>query len=163
MIAAMSNRRVIGKNNRIPWHLPVDLEHFRQLTLHKPVIMGRKTFLSIGKALPLRQNIVISRNRHWHTHTAPSDVSVAYSIHQALALAKSTDEVIIMGGATLYEQMLPQTHRLYLTLIDADIEGDTFFPDYHQYSWTTRHQEKHIADAKNPYNYTFITLEKEIS
>ncbi len=166
MIAAMAQNRVIGKNNQMPWHLPADLAHFKKMTLNKPIIMGRKTFQSIGFALPHRKNIVITSSKTFQAE----GIIVASSIEQALLHAEKyhaektppgdVDEIIIIGGATLYEQMLHQADRLYLTLIDLDTEGDTFFPDYEMLSWKEIHREKHLADDKNKFDYTFITLQR---
>jgi dihydrofolate reductase len=153
IVAALSRDRVIGKNNQLPWHLPADLRHFKQLTLHKTIVMGRHTFESIGKALPQRHNIVVTRQ----TDFQAVDVTVANSIEQALTLAK-TEEVMIIGGAQLYEQLLPQVDTLYLTLVDAFVPGDTYFPQWQSSAWQTVHEQSFPADEQNPYPYTFLTL-----
>lgn len=156
MIAAITPTRVIGKNGVMPWHLPADLAWFKQNTLGKPVIMGRKTWDSIGRPLPNRTNIVVSRSN-------PTQQTSAIWVNQfedALSAAGDAPEVMIIGGAQLYEYFLPQAQRLYLTLIEADLEGDTWFPDYQHYQWNTIYQQAHSKDAKNPYNYTFMILER---
>lgn len=157
LVAAMAKNRVIGLNNQMPWHMPADLAHFKAVTLGKPVIMGRKTYDSIGRLLPGRRNIIISRQ--------PAPVGLAAdwvdSIAAALALVAAEPEVMIIGGAELYRQMLPQADLLYLTLIEHDTPGDAFFPDYQAAAaWQQLSAESHPADARNPYPYTFLLLEK---
>ncbi|MCF7519920.1 type 3 dihydrofolate reductase [Pseudoalteromonas sp. L21] len=157
MIAAMANNRIIGQDNQMPWHLPADLQHFKQVTMAKPVIMGRKTFESIGRPLPGRQNIIISRNAQYKAE----GIEVVTSPEAALALVKGEDEVMIIGGGNIYQQFLAQAERLYLTFIDLDVEGDTQFPDYENVAdWTIVEQEQKQPDNKNPYSYTFVTLYK---
>lgn len=157
MIAAMAKNRVIGLNNEMPWHLPDDLKFFKSKTTGKPVIMGRKTFESIGsKPLPNRPNIVISRNPDLKLQ----DVAVFESVESALETLKEYEEVIIMGGGQLYSQMLPFADRLYLTLIEAELEGDTLFPDWGRYEWKTVETTKHDADERHAYAFEFITLDK---
>jgi len=160
MIAAMANDRVIGLNGDMPWHLPDDLKFFKAKTTGKPVIMGRKTFESIGsRPLPNRPNIVISRNASLTFPKFPK-VEVFSSIEQALDKYKSEPEVIIMGGGELYRQMLPRADRLYLTLIDANIEGDTFFPDWKTLAWNETERQHHTQDDKHAYAFDFVTLER---
>ncbi|MFC3094269.1 type 3 dihydrofolate reductase [Alteromonas sediminis] len=159
MIAAMAHNRVIGANNDMPWHMPADLKHFKQVTLGKPVIMGRKTYESIGKALPGRQNIVITQQAEF---TLP-DAQVLNNIDDAVTLARQSDaeEIMIIGGGTLYQAMLPHADRLYLTFIDLDVSGDTYFPDYMSAAkWRETSKESHHADEKNPHDYTFVCLER---
>lgn len=140
----------------MPWHMPADLKHFKSVTLGKPVVMGRKTYESIGRALPGRQNIVISRNADYQL----ADAEVVGSIEQALSLVGDVDEVMIIGGGFLYQQMITRADRLYLTLLDVDLQGDTFFPEYSGFEWNLSAQQKHNADDKNPYNYEFVTLDR---
>ncbi|MGB3726375.1 MAG: type 3 dihydrofolate reductase [Glaciecola sp.] len=156
MIAAMANNRIIGKDNQMPWHLPADLKHFKSVTMGKPVIMGRRTYDSIGRALPGRLNIVISTN----AELSLNDATVAQSCEQALQIAKAAyNEVMIIGGGTIYQHFLPQADTLYLTHIDLEVDGDTQFPDYHSHGkWHTLASEKHLSDSKNAHNYTFVTL-----
>ncbi len=131
MIAAMSRNRVIGRDNALPWHISADLKHFKRTTLGKPVVMGRKTFESIGRPLPGRTNIVVTRQKDY----CPDGVRVATSTASALALADEVaaadgaDEVMVIGGEQLYRSLLPHAERLYLTEVDAEVEGDAFFPD----------------------------------
>ncbi len=158
MIAAMGKDRVIGKDNDMPWHLPADLQHFKKTTLGSPIIMGRKTYDSIGRPLPGRLNIILSRNAKLEIEGC----TVVNSLGDALALAAESNaaEVFITGGAHLYNKFLDEADRLYLTLIDESFEGDTYFPDYTQLSWSEVERENHLADDKNPHNYSFVTLER---
>ncbi|SFB80077.1 type 3 dihydrofolate reductase [Pseudoalteromonas denitrificans] len=154
MIAAMAKNRVIGKNNKMPWHLPADLKHFKAVTLGKPIIMGRKTFESIGRPLPGRKNIVISRDL---TYKAEG-IEVAATPAEALDIAGEVPEVMIIGGGHVYDVFLPLCNCLYLTHIDLDVEGDTQFPDYEAHNqWNKLEVKEHKSDSSNPYNYTFIT------
>ncbi|MDO6766045.1 type 3 dihydrofolate reductase [Agarivorans sp. 1_MG-2023] len=154
MIAAMAKQRVIGKDNQMPWHLPADLKHFKAVTMGKPVIMGRLTYDSIGRPLPGRLNIVISRNPDLNIE----GVTVVSSVEAALELVKEEVEVMVIGGANIYQQCLAFADVLYLTFIDKDVEGDAHFPDYQQHQWTDISSEKHLADEKNPHDYEFVTL-----
>ena len=161
MIAAMAKNRVIGLDNDMPWHLPADLKHFKQTTLGKPVIMGRKTYESIGKALPGRLNIVVTRDTHYQL----DDAVVVNTCEQAIDAAKNhvsgAQEVMIIGGGTIYQHFLPLCERLYLTQIDLEVEGDTYFPDYNAYAeWTKSWSSVHSADEKNAHLCEFMTLEK---
>jgi len=157
MIAAMAANRVIGLNNQMPWHLPADLKHFKAVTLGKPVIMGRKTFESIGRPLPGRRNIVISRQ------AAPDNVPVEWvsSIEAALELVAAVPEVMIIGGADIYRQCLPLASRLYLTEIGLETTGDAFFPDYlAEANWQEQENAFFPVTAENPLAYRFLTLER---
>lgn len=156
MIAAMAHQRVIGNNNQMPWHMPADFAWFRKNTMGKPIVMGRNTWDSIGKALPGRRNIILSRNSN-NTYEGAEQLA---SVEEVLAESQQVDELMIIGGAQIYEQFLPEAGRLYLTFIDAAIDGDTFFPDYEQYSWQEIYREKYLADHKNPYDCTFVILDK---
>ncbi len=166
MIAAMANsketakiggekNRVIGKENSMPWHLPADFAWFKRHTLNKPILMGRKTFESIGRPLPLRRNIVITQNTSWQAQ----GVEVVHSIEQGLQKVSEADEVMIIGGASIYDACLAMADCLYLTFIDAKIEGDAHFPDWGQ-NWQQIHTERLKADEKNAYDMEFVILEK---
>ncbi len=155
LIVAMANNRVIGKNNQMPWHLPADLGHFKAVTLGKPIIMGRKTYESIGRPLPGRRNIVISRN---HDYKAEG-CDIAGSLEEALALVNEAEEIMIIGGGHLYSQAIPLAKRLYLTFIDLDVDGDTQFPEFEYLDLTEVKREKHLKDEKNPYDYQFVDFE----
>ncbi|WP_299661111.1 type 3 dihydrofolate reductase [uncultured Psychromonas sp.] len=157
MIVAMANHRVIGLDNKMPWHLPADLQYFKKTTLGKPVIMGRKTYDSIGRALPGRLNIVVSRDDSLEI----TGVTCVTSVEQALLAAKGVAEVMIIGGATIYEHFLPVANRLYLTFIDLETKGDTHFPDYlTQGEWEKVSSENYLADEKNAHNLEFVTLDR---
>lgn len=160
IIVAMAKDRVIGLNNQMPWHLPADLAWFKKNTLHKTVIMGRKTFESIGRPLPNRHNIIISRQAQLEHDS--ENVSWVKSIDEALSIAKDqlADEVFIIGGGNIYQQVLPFIDRLYLTHIDAYLKGDTYFPDYLVRQWQQVYCQNCFADEKNPYHYQFEILEK---
>lgn len=162
VIVAMAQNRVIGLNNQMPWHLPADLAWFKKNTLNKPVIMGRKTFESIGRPLPSRHNIVISRQIE-SIDNKISNVSWVKSIDEAISLAQKQqpDEVFIIGGGNIYKQVLPLIDRLYLTHIDAELQGDTYFPDYLSEQWQVIYQEDHQADEKNSYPYQFKILQRK--
>lgn len=157
MIAAMANNRVIGLDNQMPWHLPIDLQHFKAVTLGKPVVMGRKTFDSIGRLLPGRRNVVISRQ-------SPQDNKGAdwvTDLEQAFALLSDAEEIMVIGGGQIYQQCLPFAQRLYLTEIDLSTPGDAFFPDYQAVAnWQLVDEQYHAADQRNPHSCRFITLER---
>lgn len=155
MIAAMAHYRVIGKDNQMPWHLPADLAHFKRVTLGKPVLMGRKTFESIGRPLPGRRNLVISRNPDYQAE----GIEVVGSVEAALALlaGSSVEELMVIGGGHLYAEMLPSADCLYLTRIDLAVEGDTRFPAFDDGQWQRVDCESHPADEKNPHPYSFET------
>ncbi|MBP8221914.1 MAG: type 3 dihydrofolate reductase [Aeromonadaceae bacterium] len=158
MIAAMAHDRVIGKDNQMPWHLPADLAHFKRVTLGKPVLMGRKTFESIGRPLPGRRNLVISRNPGYQAE----GIEVVDSVEAALALLVSSavEELMVIGGGHLYAEMLPSADRLYLTQIDLAVEGDTRFPAFDDGQWQRIDCESHPADEKNPHPYSFETWQR---
>ena len=155
MIAAMAHDRVIGKDNQMPWHLPADLAHFKRVTLGKPVLMGRKTFESIGRPLPGRRNLVLSRNPGYQAE----GIEVVDSVEAALALLVSSavEELMVIGGGHLYAEMLPSADRLSLTQIDLAVEGDTRFPAFDDGQWQRIDCESHPADEKNPHPYSFET------
>ncbi|MGB1305044.1 type 3 dihydrofolate reductase [Pseudoalteromonas marina] len=157
MIAAMANNRVIGLDNKMPWHLPADLQHFKAVTTGKPVIMGRKTFESIGRPLPGRRNIIITRN----TEYKAEGIETVTSPEAALSLVCGVEEVMIIGGGNVYQQFLTQAERLYLTFIDLDVEGDTQFPDYQAIAnWEVKEEQSKQPDEKNKHSYKFVTLYK---
>ncbi|MDD1781622.1 type 3 dihydrofolate reductase [Enterovibrio sp. ZSDZ35] len=155
MIAAMAKGRVIGKDNAMPWHLPADFGWFKQNTLGKPVIMGRKTYESIGRPLPGRRNIVISRNAEWSAEGVESVVS----IDDALMLVNDVDEAVIIGGGAIYAACLPLANRLYLTFINAEVDGDTQFPEWGE-GWRTSHSEHYASDEKNAFDMEFTILDR---
>jgi dihydrofolate reductase len=158
LIVATDEKGVIGKDNIIPWHMPADMAHFKQTTLGHPIIMGRKTFESIGRPLPGRQNIVVSRQPDF----SPDGVQVAHSLDQAIALAvvSHVKEIFIIGGQSIYEEALAKASKIYLTLIHTDVEGDRYFK-YEPSEWQEVSRQHHKADADNPFSYDFIVLEKQ--
>lgn len=153
----MTDEQVIGVDNRLPWRLPADMKWFRRHTLGKPIIMGRKTFESFGgKPLPERPNIVITRDADYQ---APGAV-VVHSIDAALQAAGAVDEVMIIGGASFYEQMLPRAQRLYLTFVHASIAGDAWFPDIDLAQWREVERHDRSADDKNPHAHSFCIYDR---
>jgi len=156
LIAALADNRVIGRDNRLPWHLPADLQHFKRLTLHKPILMGRRTWESLSGLLPQRTHIVITRNPHY---CAPGCL-LADSPQAALRAAGRVAEIMVVGGAALYRAMLPLARRMHLTLVHGEFLGDTLFPEWDPREWQERTREDHAPDARNPVGYSFVTLER---
>lgn len=153
----MADDRVIGINNSLPWKLPADMKWFRKHTLGKPVVMGRKTFESFGsKPLPKRMNIVVTTDSAYDAEGA----TVVNSIDAAIAAAGDAEEVMIIGGASFYEQLLPRADRFYLTRVHGSFEADAWFPEYESYGWKEVGREEFKADENNAYNMSFITLER---
>lgn len=160
MIAAMAHHRVIGKDQKMPWYLPADLAFFKKTTLGSPIVMGRKTYESIGKPLPKRLNIIVTRNPDLKIEGCEVVTSLDHALSVAKEKSPHSNEIFITGGSHLYTSFLPQADRLYLTLIDAKLDGDTFFPDYTQYQWHQIERSDYQADEKNCYSYSFIILDK---
>ena len=156
IIAAMAENRVIGINNTLPWRLPADLKHFRQLTTGHHVIMGRRNYESIGKPLPDRTNIVVTRNP---AYQAPGCV-IRHSLEAALRDTGGDPEVFIIGGAEIYRLALDRADRVYLTLVHANIEGDIRFPEFDPQDWKEVSRARHEADEKNPHSFSFITYDR---
>jgi dihydrofolate reductase len=156
LLVAATENGVIGRNNGMPWHLPDDLKHFRALTLAKPVLMGRRTFESIGRPLPGRTNLVLTRTPNW----SAAGVTVVADLEAALQAAGPAPELVIAGGAQVYALALPRATRIYLTRIHAVIEGDTRLPDINLQEWQETARELHPADARHPYAMSFVTLER---
>lgn len=158
MIVAHANNRVIGKDNDMPWHLPADLAYFKKTTLGKPVVMGRKTYESIGRPLPGRLNIVISRDENY----LAEGITTVTSVEQALLQAGDVEEVMVIGGGAIYQHCLAAADRLYITHIDAEIDGDTQFPSYDlENDWRLSHSEKYAADAKNAFELNFCIYQRQ--
>ena len=156
IIAAMDKNRLIGSDNGLPWHLPADFKHFKEVTLGKPVLMGRKTFDSIGRPLPGRKNIVISRSGF-----SADGIDVVDSIDSGLELVEDAEEVMIIGGANIYEQMISRAEKMYLTFVDADCEGDAWFPEINQLEWDMLDQQNFKADEKNNFNFSVVTYQRK--
>lgn len=152
VIVAASENDVIGRDNALIWHLPADLKHFKALTTGHAVVMGRKTFESIGKALPHRRNIVVSRNPLF----TAEGCEVAASVEEALALVEGEDEVFVIGGGRLYNELWSRADRLYLTRVHTETEGDTFIPAVDEREWELVGREDFKADEKNEFDYSFL-------
>jgi dihydrofolate reductase len=159
LLVAATENGVIGRDNGMPWHLPDDLKHFKTLTLAKPVLMGRRTFDSIGRPLPGRTNLVLTRTPDW---SVPG-VTVVADLDAAIRAAGSAPELVIAGGAQVYALALPRATRIYLTRIHAVIEGDTRLPDINLAQWIETECELHPADARHPYAMSFVTLERRLA
>lgn len=159
IICAMAKNYVIGKDNKLPWHLPADLRHFKELTLGKPVIMGRKTYQSIGKPLPDRRNIIISRN----TDLIIAGCEVVHSLAEAIQIAKDEKELMVIGGADIFAQTLPLAQCMYLTIIQQDFDGDAYFPKWNAAEWQILERSDHLPNEKNLFAYSFLTLERIIA
>tara|TARA_B100000929_G_C15441911_1_gene398282 strand:- start:611 stop:1096 length:486 start_codon:yes stop_codon:yes gene_type:complete len=157
IVVAMDDNRLIGKDNGLPWHLPADLAYFKKITTGNSILMGRKTYESIGRALPNRRNIVITRN----SEASFSGCEVVDSIDAALSITKNDNEVMVIGGASLCEQLLPEVTRLYITQIEGKFKGDIFFPEYDKNEWYQVSCESHQPDAINKFVYHFIVMERK--
>jgi dihydrofolate reductase len=156
LIAAMAENRVIGRDGGLPWRLPKDLQHLKKLTLDHTVIMGRKTFDEIRRPLTNRRNVVITRNPAFHPH----GVTVVPSLKEALALGATEDEVFVLGGGEIFRLALPRADRIYLTVVHASLPGDTFFPPFDGGAWALDEEERHEADEKHAYAFTFRTYSR---
>jgi dihydrofolate reductase len=155
LIAAMAANGVIGRGGQLPWHLPDDLNRFKQLTLGHPIIMGRKTYDSMGRPLPGRVNIVVSAQLREPPH---AQVKLASSLDEAIALAAPAERVFVIGGAMIYESALPRTHILHLTELDESVEGDTFFPPFDRSQWRVLENVVHDRDDRHAYAFHFRTF-----
>jgi dihydrofolate reductase len=156
VIAALAKNRVIGIENRLPWRLPEDLAHFKALTLSHPILMGRKTFESLGRPLPGRTNIVITRTSDYR----PEGCLVADSIPAAIALCKDADEIFFIGGAELYAQVIPLADRLYLTEVDIDAQGDAWFPGYEHSAFREVSRESHTGEKGDALGFDFVVYDR---
>jgi dihydrofolate reductase len=156
MIVAMADNRAIGKNNELLWHLPDDFKHFKAITMAKPILMGRKTYQSIGRPLPGRKNIVVTRDSAF----TAEGVLVVNSIGAALDAVKEDAEVMVIGGASFYQQMLPLADRLYVTHVHHHFDADTFFPEIDADQWRLVEQTEHAADERHAFSFSFIEYQK---
>lgn len=156
LVVAASTNNVIGSDGGLPWHLPDDLRHFKRLTTGNPIVMGRRTFESIGRPLPDRRNIVMTRDPDY---VAPG-CDVVSSVREALDLVEDADEVMIIGGGQVYRDFLPHADRIYLTRVQADVEGDTYFPDIDEAGWRLVSSEPHAADEKHAYAFDVMVFER---
>jgi len=158
LIVAMDQNRVIGKNNKLPWHLPADLQYFKKVTMGHPIVMGRKTFESIGRVLPGRENVIVTRNQDFKAEGCV----VLHDIAQIKTFADSRDEeVFVIGGAEIFKEILPFTDRLYITEIHETFEGDTFFPEIDENEWDEISSNPGNIDEKNRFAHDFIILQKK--
>jgi dihydrofolate reductase len=153
LVLAMSENRVIGRDGGLPWHLPKDLQHFKQVTVDHTVIMGRKTFDEIKHPLANRRNVVISRNPEFQ----PRGVTVVPTLNEALALGATEREVFVIGGGEIFRLALSRADRLYLTVVHATVEGDTYFPAFDATAWALEDEERHEADERHAFAFTFRT------
>jgi dihydrofolate reductase len=156
IIVAMDRNHVIGNNDSLPWHISADLKNFKKITMGKPIVMGRKTHESIGRPLPGRENIIITRDETYQAEGC----TVLNSIDEIFEHCKDVEEVMITGGSEIYKHTLNQVTRLYLTEIHAEVEGDTFFPEFNRSEWNEISREVFKADEKNDFDYSFILLER---
>lgn len=156
LIVAMSSNNVIGRNNDLPWRLPNDLKWFKENTLGKPIIMGRKNYESIGRVLPGRHSIIVTRDMNYDVENA----TVVHSMEDALHAAQKTHEIMVIGGGEIYRQAFPLANKLYLTRVHAEIEGDVFFPDWDMAEWKCVFEEKHSADDKHDFAFSFEIYER---
>ena len=147
----MAENRVIGRDNALPWHLPADMKHFKTLTMGHAVVMGRKTFDSVGKPLPGRRNVVLTHDRTWRR----PGVEVCYDFDAALVLVAGDPEVFVAGGAEVYRHALARGHRVYLTVVHASVPGDAFFPDLPPSQWRLIEEEPHEADERHAFSFSF--------
>ena len=156
IIAALSDNRVIGRDNQLPWRMPADLAHFKRLTMGKPIIMGRRTWESLPGLLPHRTHVVVTRDRDYVAEGG----FVVHSIEEALGFAGDAEEMMIIGGANLYAQTLPLASRMYLTLIHEQVDGDAHFPDYPETLWREVSRKAHVSDDRNPHAYSFVEFRR---
>jgi dihydrofolate reductase len=156
IIVAMASNRAIGQNNKMPWHLSADLKKFKEITMGSPILMGRKTFESIGRPLPGRSNIIISRNKNYHQN----DCLVFNNVEDAIIASEKYDEIFVIGGASIYKSTLSKANYLYLTQIHKEFEGDTFFPVIDNQIWKEIEREDVNDDASVDFTYSFLKLEK---
>ena len=159
LVVAASTNNVIGRDGGLPWHLPDDLRHFKRITTGKPLIMGRRTFESIGKPLPERQNIVMTRDPDY----AAEGCDVVSSVDEALELAGDAEEVMIIGGGQVYRDFLSRADRIYMTRVQAEVQGDTLFPDFDKSAWRLVSSEHHAADDRHGYAFEMMVLERRVA
>ncbi|MFP4144102.1 MAG: dihydrofolate reductase [Phycisphaeraceae bacterium] len=157
IVVAMAENRVIGRAGDLPWHLPADLRRFKQVTRGHAVVMGRRTFESIGKPLPGRRNLVLTRDRDWQAEGA----EVVHSLDEAVAKVAG-DRLDVLGGSEVYRQALPMATRIEMTLVHAEPEGDTHFPEFDKQGWRLTHRAEHPADGENAYAMSFLTWVREL-
>ncbi len=162
LICAMDENLVIGRNNSLPWHLPEDLKYFKKTTMGNSIIMGRKTYESIGKPLRGRTNIIVSRNRDYEVENARvvNSLSEAIELAENIAFIDGSLEAFVIGGAELFEEALTLVNRLHLTMVHAEVDGDTWFPEFDLSEWSEVSREYYEADEANPYDYSICVLQR---
>lgn len=162
LIAALAENGVIGRDNKLPWHLPNDLKYFRAVTIGKPVIMGRRTWESLGRPLPGRTNIVITRQPAYEATGARvvATLDEAIRLAESVALIDGQDECVVIGGAEIYALALPRCDRLYLTEVHATVDGDAYFPAFDRARWREHARERFAAEGPNPFDYSFVVYER---
>jgi len=160
LIVAMDSKGVIGKNNQLPWHLPADLKYFKEVTTGHPIVMGRKTRDSIGRNLPNRENVIITRDRNYECNGC----TILHSIDELKAWSNSHNdiEIFIIGGAEIFKETMDIIDRLYITLIEEEFDGDTYFPTVDLEKWNLIKKQKGIQDSKNTYNYNFYIYDRDL-
>lgn len=157
LCVAMDRNRAIGYRNALPWHLPADLKHFKSITWGKPIIMGRKTYESIGRPLPGRTNIVLTRQSHNFT-----DCLQFQQLEAVLKFSQQVEECVVIGGASIYRLLLPYVQKMYITLVDSECQGDTYFPDYQAEQWQEIERQNFAADKRHAYAYSFTVLKRYV-
>jgi dihydrofolate reductase len=157
LVVAMARNRVIGRDNRLPWRLPADMAYFKEVTMGHPVIMGRRTFESIGKPLPGRLNIVVSRNPQYKV----PGCTVVDSLDSAWRAAGGAAEALVIGGTSLFAEALPLADRIHLTVVDADVPGDTWFPEFDRSLWSEREVSRHAPDERHAYPFRIVVLDRK--
>lgn len=165
MIVAVAENGVIGSDNKLPWHLPEDLKYFKRVTMGKPIVMGRKTWDSIGRPLPGRTNIVITRQSGLQLEGAKvvATIEEALELAQAVATIDGAEELVVIGGAEIYQAAFPLCQRLYLTEVHAEVTGDACFPAWQPDQWLKVSEDHYSSDETNPFNYSFVVYERDVS
>lgn len=162
LICAMDENMVIGSNNSLPWHLPEDLKYFKRTTMGSCIIMGRKTYESIGRPLPGRTNIIVTRSRDYEVENARvvDCLTDAIELAETISFIDGSEEAFVIGGAELYKHALPFVDRMHLTMVHAEVDGDTYFPDFDVEEWEEVSKEHFDADEANPYDYSICVFER---
>jgi dihydrofolate reductase len=159
IIAAIAENGIIGRDNKLPWHMPADLAHFKRLTMGKPIIMGRRTWESLPGLLPHRTHIIVTRDPAYQARGG----FVVHSLRQAIDFAGDADEMLVVGGAKMYAQAMPIASRMYLTVIHCCFDGDTVYPGFVQSEWREVFRRRHEPDERNPHPYSFVTLQRRLA
>lgn len=159
IIVAVANKQVIGKDNQLIWHLPEDLKRFKKLTTGHTIIMGRKTFESLGRILPNRKHVILCNDAQLNIQD--ENVEILEDIYLLKPYIESQEEYFVIGGATIYKLLMPYTQKMYITKIHEDFEGDVYFPEIKEQEWKIIQTEKGLKDNKNPYDYEYITYERK--